>query len=323
MSYFRNLIYNIGYLTSIPLKLKVQKQLLNNILVPFSTNLSKHINLRLKTYGLYVPVFIGESYSLLRGFKMTEVERQSITYLGCMTGIFDDLFDDHTISDSAILQLIDSQVLSDNHTEIETTLLQLYEKFTVSSNQRDIDTLIHKIFQAQVDSKLQFNASISNERIKEITFNKGGYSMQLYRRAFSGEIDANEDALFFNIGAIGQLENDLFDIYKDFSEGIHTLVTRATKIDDLRKIYTQLQKDVLMQIDNLNYSNNAKKQFKLIFAFITARGEVALDKLEKSECNTQNGFDIGSCSRSQLICDMEKPFNWLKLLHYASKCSKK
>ena len=45
-------------------------------------------------YGLGVPGVLGESFCLLRGKKMTENERLCLTFLGGISGLLDDLFDD-------------------------------------------------------------------------------------------------------------------------------------------------------------------------------------------------------------------------------------
>jgi len=45
-------------------------------------------------YGLSVPAFLGEYFCLLRGKMMSDSERYPLTYLGALTGFFDDFFDE-------------------------------------------------------------------------------------------------------------------------------------------------------------------------------------------------------------------------------------
>ncbi|MFO7719901.1 MAG: hypothetical protein R6W85_05600, partial [Gillisia sp.] len=47
-----------------------------------------------------------------------------------------------------------------------------------------------------------------------------------------------------------------------------------------------------------------------------ARVFVCLDQFEKLEITTGNKFQIEHYSRKQLICDMQRPKNQLKALHY-------
>ncbi|MFZ4582056.1 MAG: hypothetical protein ACOYM7_05345 [Paludibacter sp.] len=306
------------------LALRNQRKTSTILLKQFSIRLSHHNSQRLHLYGLYIPVFIGESYSILRGRKLSFDERAAITYLGSMTGLFDDLFDSEKHADDAIRALIHNTKPADSLSEVEQILLRLFDLFqTHIQDKKDIESLVNRVFESQVQSRKQIQPLLTTAEIKEITFNKGGYTMQLYRRAFAGNVSEAEDALFFNIGAIGQLENDIFDIYNDFTAGISTLATISSSIQSLRDIYADLQHLIFRQIENLDYNKADKRAFKCIFALITARGLVALDNLAQLENRVGSAFNTKNFTRQELICDMEKPKNWVKLLHYASKCSKK
>lgn len=324
MSSVRNIIGILVLFPKLWLALLHQRKTSATLLKQFSERLSHHNSQRLYLYGLYIPVFIGKSYSVLRGRKLSSDERAAITFLGSMTGLFDDLFDSEKHTDDAIRALIHNSKSAESFSELDQVLLQLFDLFKSHiHDESDIEILVNRVFESQVSSRKQRSSLLTNSEIQEITFNKGGYTMQLYRRAFAGNVSEAEDALFFNIGAIGQLENDIFDIYKDLTDGISTLATNATSIQSLRDIYVDLQQQIFCQIENLDYKKADKRAFKRIFALIAARGLVALDNLEQLKSITVLAFNPGKFTRKELICDMEKPKNWVKLLHYASKCSKK
>ena len=92
-----------------------------------------------------------------------------------------------------------------------------------------------KVYEAQILSLQQENDGLNEDELKKITFEKGGVSMPLYRCGFEGEINELEYNLLYNLGAIGQLENDIFDVYKDDKSGVRTLVTTAKDINHLRQ----------------------------------------------------------------------------------------
>jgi hypothetical protein len=324
MSCVRNIIGILVLFPKLWLALRYQRKTTSKLLKQLSDQLNRHNSQRLLLYGLYIPVFIGTSYSILRGRKLSFDERAAITYLGSMTGLFDDLFDSGKNTDDAIRALIHKTKPFESLSELDQILLQLFDLFKSHiQDESDIEKLVSQVFESQVSSRKQHSPLLTNSEIKEITFNKGGYTMQLYRRAFSGNVSETEDVLFFNIGAIGQLENDIFDIFKDLTEGISTLATNTNSIQSLRDIYVDLQQQIYFQIENLDYKKADKRAFKRIFALIAARGLVALDNLELLNCRTGLAFNPKNFTRKELICDMEKPKNWVKLLHYASKCSKK
>jgi hypothetical protein len=52
---------------------------------------------------------------------------------------------------------------------------------------------------------------------------------------------------------------------------------------------------------------------------VLTRALVALDHYEKACTHTNGNFDPAKLTRKQLICDMEKPANIFKMIHYAAK----
>jgi len=303
---------------------KKQKLFLSKFLHSFDSKLNKSDLDRLKTYGLYVPIFIGESYSSLRGSKLNTNERTAITCLGGMTALFDDLFDETNYSDDFIRNVLENPVKNKSYSPQLNLLVELYYLFLENSNHKSsTKVLMNKVFHAQVASRNQTKPTLSQTELETITYNKGGYTMQLYRRAFENDISENEDALFYQLGAIGQLENDIFDVYKDYKAGIKTLATMAIEMKQLERIYQNLHSEIWNKIDKTTFKSKNKEHFKLICSLIISRGYVALSQFKKLSKKTNQIFKTTEYSRKELICDMEKPLNRVKLLHYAASCSKK
>jgi hypothetical protein len=182
--------------------------------------------------------------------------------------------------------------------------------------------LMQKVFDAQVASRLQTDAGLTHAELETITYNKGGFTMQLYRTAFENEIVESEDALFYELGAIGQLENDIFDVYKDYHAGINTLATSAIDISQLESIFRGLNFKIWNSIDTFHFKSADKDNFKHICSLVIARGYVAIHQLKKVSEKTNGIFQPSEYSRKELICDMEKPLNRVKLLYYAASCIK-
>lgn len=324
MSYFSNVVKIFFLFIKFWKQFKKQKKFLSEFSQTYDNKLNKSDLDRVRTYGLYVPIFIGESYSVLRGSKLTTNERTAITCLGSMTALFDDLFDESDYSDDFIRNVLGNPVKNESYSPQLNLLVELYMLFLENSNHKSsAKVLMNNIFHAQVVSRNQTQASLSQKELETITYNKGGYTMQLYRRAFANIISENEDALFYKLGAIGQLENDIFDIYKDYNAGIKTLATTASEIKHLELTYQNLHSEILNNIDKTTYKFENKEQFKLICSLIISRGYVALSQFKKLSKKTNLVFKITKYSRNELICDMEKPLNRVKLLHYAASCSKK
>ncbi len=270
-----------------------------------------------KYYGLAVPAILGEAFAGLRGVPMTERERTAATYLGASTGLFDDFFDRTELSDDYLKNLI-----------------SLPETYTgQNSNERLanfcwIQALAHtaspplllkyaaKVHEAQIESRKQQTEDLAPNIIREISFDKGGFSVVFYLSLFYDKMPYEDEYLFYNVGALLQLENDIFDVYKDSQAGIKTLVTSPKSIQHLREVYQSLWQKVKICISAAHYPEAGKKAFKKILCALVSRGFVCLDMLQKREDENNGVFDPKAFTRKQLICDMEKPINLLRTMQY-------
>lgn len=328
---FGNLIYLPKLFMSLGLSMKNQKQFLKKTIVidiekskidNDSTLTDKDYRKMTGYYGFAVPALLGEGFCLLRGRKMSAKERYGITYLGALTGLFDDFFDDHDISKEHILDMINNP----NEKLAQNSNQKLFIKFCqiALENSEDADqvkSIAFKVYDAQVLSRKQKLGSTTQEEIKKITFDKGGLSLLFYRTIFEDNIQESEVKMIHSLGGIGQLENDIFDIYKDSQHGIRTLATITTKINYLRQTYTSLMEETFELVHQTNYSTSNKKKFLRLISLIICRGFVCLDFLERNEIKTNNEFSLSQYEKKDLICDMGKLSNNIKLLNYYSKTS--
>ncbi len=268
-------------------------------------------------YGLGVPAILGESFCTLRGYKMTNNERECSTLSGALTGLFDDLFDKNKTDNKLIEQLLnypDSFVpINDN----QKLSLEIYKLFLNKLVNKELSRkFINEIYKVQLDSIKQESNSITNEEIIDITYRKGGYSVLFFRSVYKHNLNNVEYDAFYQLGALMQLGNDIFDVYKDFQNGINTLVTRTEDIKVLRNYFIKEQIKTNNLLINLNYPSKNKILFLNKVSLALSRCYVCLDQFEKLQNNSNNEFKLSDYSRKELICDMEKPFNILKSLMY-------
>jgi len=270
-------------------------------------------------YGSAVPAVLGEGYCLLRGKNMTHDERYRLTYMGALTGLFDDMFDEKNTDESHIKKLVNKpgeSVAANSH---EKLFIRFYEKALDSGNSDLVKESLNKVFDAQVLSKRQKDPGIKEEDIRYITLEKGGTSLLFYRCAFPEPVSVSESRMLYHLGGLGQLENDIFDIYKDHQENIRTLATTATRVSNLRADYESLMHDVFNLVCKTAYPVRNRERFAMFIFLVSSRGLVCLDHLQKLEILSNGIFDIPSYSRENLICDMEKAGNHLKLFRYYLK----
>jgi len=271
-------------------------------------------------YGFAVPALLGEGFCMLRGRSMSVKERYAITYMGALTGLFDDFFDEQKISEEHIMEMItkaDERIANNSNERLFVKFCQVALK-----NAEDADLvkkIAVKVFDAQVLSRKQKLPSTELDEIKSITLEKGGLSLLFYRSIFTEPISESEERMLSLLGGIGQLENDIFDIYKDSQQGIRTLATLTNKIDDLRKVYVDMMVQTFEMVRQTPYTRANKNKFLHFISFIICRGLVCLDFLEEKEPQTNHQFVLNQYEKKDLICDMGKVSNTLKLFNHYTK----
>lgn len=271
-------------------------------------------------YGFAVPALLGEGFCMLRGRSMSVKERYAITYMGALTGLFDDFFDEQKIPEEHIMEMItkaDERIANNSNERLFVKFCQVALK-----NAEDADLvkkIAVKVFDAQVLSRKQKLPSTELDEIKSITLKKGGLSLLFYRSIFTEPISESEERMLSLLGGIGQLENDIFDIYKDSQQGIRTLATLTNKIDDLRKVYVDMMEQTFEMVRRTPYTRANKNKFLHFISFIICRGLVCLDFLEEKEPQTNHQFVLNQYEKKDLICDMGKVSNTLKLFNHYTK----
>ena len=269
-----------------------------------------------KYYGLAVPAVVGEGYCLLRGKPMTREERFRLSYLGAITGLFDDFFDRYQTNPQRIQAFIETPDKVTANTAQEAVFLDFYQKALQFPESKQLNYYIRRITKAQYYSQWQAKVEIQPSLIRRITFYKGGISLLLYRAAFSEPISGEEKRLYYCLGSLGQLENDIFDIYKDLQSGVRTLPTLANNSNSLRQIFEDLLSRTILLVKATDFKAQNKARFSRMVKLIAARGLVALDVLAKAQEDSGGVFQPNTYHRSQLICDMETLQNNRKMLSY-------
>ena len=326
-SYLYNLLRSFQYFLIVNQNIRKQKRYLDEKIYPI-LEMAKSINdgtideediKKIKLYGMAIPAVLGEAYCTYRDLPMNETERLSMTCIGGITGLFDDLFDRKNLSQEYIKHLLDFPEENNTNNSNEKLLVKLYQLGLENSDKHDlIKKYAQQVYEAQIASLKQLQPNLSIREIEEITFDKGGFSMLLYRCGLAGEMDANDYELLFNLGAIGQFENDIFDTYKDAQEGIKTFSTVLTSVAEVRERYKNKILIIFQLIEKSSYPSPQKARFKHFTALVVCSALVCLDQFNKISQRTNGKFKVNEYSRKELICDMQNPLKILKTLHYAA-----
>ncbi len=242
-------------------------------------------------------------FSLLRNKKPDKSEIENALYLGALTPIVDDLMDGGNIT----YEELKSSVL---HTPEQVMFAFLFGKTQHFLNG---NYYWERSIVAQNESLKQLrNAPLPLEELKQISFDKGGFFTLLYRVVLHHRLIDREEEALFTLGSMLQLLNDLFDIYKDNKNSAQTIATSTRDINLVKRELTLLEDKFCKQYLALAYPPEAKRKSLSSILSIVARGHVALEYYKSLQGNKPQ-LDIERYSRKELVVDMEKPINILKL----------
>ncbi len=257
-------------------------------------------------YALGVPGFLGASFGRLRGKALLDPERYAMTYLGGISGLLDDLFDDPDKEWSHLEKFILNPDSLIPHNSFEALGLQLYLKgLAKASNPEKLKQKALEVFQTEKESILQQGKDISKDKIKELTFLKGGNSFLFYRLCMEHPLDATEEKLIYQAGGLMQMGNDIFDVWEDAQQEIQTLATCSQDIYILRREFIEELKLVVIYAHATNFPKKNILQFINFILLGISRVLVCLDQFEALQGSKTSIFQPEKYSRKQLICDME------------------
>jgi len=270
-------------------------------------------------YGLGVPAILGTAFCRLHNRKFEEQERLVMTYLGGISGLLDDLFDDPDKKWDHLEEFILTPENLEPQSNSEAVLKQLYLKgLENSTNPEALKKQALAVFKTEKLS-IQQRSSIEPSKIKELTFLKGGHSFVYYRLCLNKPLLIPERKMIFQVGGLMQIGNDIFDVWEDCQQGINTVASVEKDIKKLRRSFNSELDLAVNYAFACEFQQKQIEQFLKFTLFGLSRVYVCLDQFEKLQLTTNGIFEPHSYSRKQLICDMELAKNKKAALKYYLK----
>ena len=268
--------------------------------------------------------FVANTFSGLfnRSNNTTEIESNMDYFL--MTVLYDALIDEDKLSDKHLNELFYHPTSAKPSNFNEKVLVALHLKLLDKvKDKKEYWKVIESVHLAQKDSSSQFDNNTSIESIVDITKRKGGFSLLMCRHYLTDSTHESLDNCWYQLGALIQMTNDLYDTYKDGLSNINTFATKMNSIQEIKGIYNEQKYLFNKSIAALNVNRKRKLVFAIKTAIIPAFGDIAIEQLSKLQLNNGELPNFKQVPRVKLIIDMEKPINQLKLISYAYKNGKR
>ncbi|MBI1221638.1 MAG: hypothetical protein GC180_03455 [Bacteroidetes bacterium] len=276
---------------------------------------------RIKKIRLYVALCLiaFQLKSLLRGSKLNPTEKRRAVYLGAISALVDDIADDLKLNSKQIRERI-AALQSEDPIELHVASI-LYQKLvnTMESSEQ-VDALLEQVSIAQDASlKQESKQKLSEEELKKITFEKGGYTVQLTASFLDIKSSQEENEAFMAFGYNVQLIDDMFDLWEDRQSNRQTLYTNSADMCVNAEHFRKNIHQVCTKIMQIKSNPKNLRHFLLFIVSFISRGMVCTDQLLALQEKTGLPFKIDHFPRKDLICDMEKPRNILRSIHYSIK----
>lgn len=276
---------------------------------------SKDFDLRLTQY-VQVHSLLDFSLCSLAGRKMSRNELKACVYFCACLPLYDDFFDKSNLSKKEIKDLMHSPEGFKPENSVQE--LFVYLLGVVYKNLPDSELFgryFEQLYYGQQESKKLFDSRLSKEEVQKIAFQKGGYSALLFRSILRHPlIDGEEDALY-QLGAVGQVLDDLFDLWDDLEEGINTIVTKFNSdFTPVFNLYIKEVNQLKLSFQVLSYEQKNKDKFIRELMLLVNGGTICGKHYLKLQAENDGVFDIEKIGREALVCDMESKLNRLKMI---------
>lgn len=258
------------------------------------------------SYSIYIPM-ICDVFTALRGRKTNRQEKERILLYFICSSVFDDFCDLDEFTAEQLYAISYSPGTYNAATLPEQIFLYAHQKLLSFVKEKEAyHEVTLKLFKAQVDSDKQFDPTISDDELKRITLEKGGYSVLLCHFYLDFEASQPERNCWFTIGSIIQFTNDLYDIYKDLNAGSETLPNRTRNAHDCYSYFMQQVEALKSQVALLPCNSARKRNFMAGMLGICSFGSLAIYKLLQLQGSSPVLPNLNSLPRKALIVDMEK-----------------
>ncbi len=285
---------------------------IQNLEQEFGTKLNASVIKRtVVSYGGFVPL-ASNAFTRLRNRVSNDGERERMLLYFLCSAIFDDFTDNKELSSDELYRIF-------YHPEeyqpkrIEEKIF-LHAHLKLKSYVKDktfYQAVLSELYEVQVASANQFNAIISDEELKRITFIKGASSTFFCHFYLDFEASEIEQKCWRQLGVLFQLTDDLLDIYDDLQINQDTLPIRIKDVSVFADFFMEQMEKMKNLIAELPFPDKNKEQMVFSIITICSVGSTAIHQLAAIQGNQPEIGNLRNLERKALIVDMAKMKNLL------------
>ena len=285
----------------------------------YGLSISPYQSLKLfRNYTLYAVCLNAENICLVKGTTISDTERKRISLMSIMASLCDDLIDEHGFTSNDLMDLLNYTLPPQRQTPLVKLIQHINQEFLKLQPIADsYFANLENAFTAQANSLKQQQKS-SIETIIDLTTQKAATSNVLIGYLLNNDLSEYELLYLKLMGIIGQYTNDLFDIYKDFQQGIYTMPNSVTSYQQMEEILNNNFAELYFSVKQFNLSQSQSKRLWNLSVCLMAFANLAMENIKRvAEEFGNHPASWKNIPRHKLIVDMEKiPTCWRFLICY-------
>lgn len=218
-----------------------------DLAIPHPETLSSKEKRRFQHY-FYGTTFLSIVFGALRGQTRSRREKNLFTNLAALAYFFDDLVDAYRDSDQTGILWQNNPELYGKKADPSGLALHFLQNIYHAlppEHANEFKDYMHRVFNIETAGRQMKNRQPDISALDQITADKGGYSVLMFRRVLGNLLSDAEKTALYEFGHLVQLCDDIFDIWFDQRDGIHTLPLELVSQNKLSALIQTFEQQVL------------------------------------------------------------------------------
>ncbi|MEI6407842.1 MAG: class 1 isoprenoid biosynthesis enzyme [Bacteroidota bacterium] len=197
----------------------------SDLAIPHPETLNSKEKRRFQHY-FYGTTYLSIVFGALRGRTRSRREKNLFTNLAALAYFFDDLVDAYRDSDQTGILWQNNPELYGQTADPSGLALHFLQNIYNALPPQHADEFkdyMHRVFNVETAGRQMVNWKPNIQELDQITADKGGFSVLMFRRVLENSLSEAEKNALYEFGHLVQLCDDIFDIWFDQRDGIHTL----------------------------------------------------------------------------------------------------
>ena len=216
-------------------------------------------------------LFVCEYFNGMADIKANPIQQRQYLLSGALIAICDALVDELGLNEARLHQLKRPPAEIKPATQVEKLYLYLYKAYLNALEDEVKERSLRyylQLFEAQIESKKQLSADITQAEADRICKHKCGINILFLRSMVRRDISKAEEEAWYELGGFIQYCNDAQDLHKDTQQNIKTFANSRADLQTIASDIDKQRAKAFALIKKTDYPEAAKDDMLFILHVI-------------------------------------------------------